>query len=269
MELQVFTRVARATGKQSNAEGGQAGFGEIDLESMAPEPEQSELPPASESPFEVFSREPGYTPAPAPVKAERDRYAGPRELDIETTAYAPPDTFTPDEADLPVISLEDELPRIDLTQELDLEVDLAGDFEPGGPVPAEPDQAEILPEAPPSIDLAQELRSDALEEESEEFMPEEEPPDAEAGRGVFDTETLASIYSNQGFYGRAAEIYQKLIAQRPDDPSLRNKLEGVLALERGEAGITETVAAAEPTDSEKTISRLQMLLETFKGGRPQ
>ena len=116
-----------------------------------------------------------------------------------------------------------------------------------------------------------------------------------AGRGVFDTETLAAIYVNQGFYGRAAEIYRRLITQRPDDAGLRGKLEGVLALERGEAGSAEPVAAvaavaaaarqfvtpatvapgrrvpaaAKRRGQEQLISRLETLLETFKGGRPR
>jgi hypothetical protein len=131
----------------------------------------------------------------------------------------------------------------------------------------------------------------AAEEEFEDLSLEEEPSAADVGRGVFDTETLASIYTSQGFYGRAAEIYLRLIAQRPEDLGLRGKLEAVLALERKESGLEEPVAAvaaalpqfaspaplapaaapagAPPAGSDQTISQLNMLLEAFKGGRPR
>ena len=146
--------------------------------------------------------------------------------------------------------------------------------------------------APPAIDPAQQMRLEPPGEEYEEISLEEEPAAADVGRGVFDTETLASIYTSQGFYGRAAEIYQRLIAQRPEDMGLRDKLEGVLALERKESGIEEPVAAvaaavarfpvtgaararggepagAMPTGPDQTISQLNTLLEAFKGGRPR
>ena len=135
------------------------------------------------------------------------------------------------------------------------------------------------------------MRLEPPEEEYEELSLEEEPSAADVGRGVFDTETLASIYTSQGFYGRAAEIYQRLIAQRPEDLGLRGKLEAVLALERKESGLEEPVAAvaaalaqfpspaplapaaapagAMPTGPDQTISQLNTLLEAFKGGRPR
>ena len=131
------------------------------------------------------------------------------------------------------------------------------------------------------------------EEEYEELLPEEEAPVSAAGRGVFDTETLAAIYVNQGFYGRAAEIYQRLIAQRPGDTGLRGKLEERAGPGAGGGGVEEPVAPAAPArrvrpaaggrvapaavhasprrraGPEEMISQLQTLLETFKGGRPR
>ena len=38
------------------------------------------------------------------------------------------------------------------------------------------------------------------------------------------TETLAEIYSNQGLTQRAIETYRQILAQQPDNESIRNKL---------------------------------------------
>ena len=340
----VFGRPMRG-GPPQSTKGEQTAFGDIDLESTAYEPVQSEPEADTDSPFEMFTRQPGPGTPQAPAKAERGVGTESRELDIETTAYTPPDTFTPGDLDASPLSLDEELPRIDLTQEMDF-----GAPDDSMPSPAEPEpepelELELEPELEPEpgVDLALDLGSDlapdmeldlgsdlevdlgseeaallapqspemavptepaqktpldTLEEEYaeefEEVAPEPEPPGAEAGRGVFDTETLDSIYVNQGFYGRAAEIYQRLVAQRPDDMGLRRKLEDVLAQERAEAGIEEPVAAAAaaaaqvptvspalaepaqveppaaaPAGSELVIGRLQTLLDTFKEGRPR
>jgi Tfp pilus assembly protein FimV len=82
---------------------------------------------------------------------------------------------------------------------------------------------------------------------------------------VFDTETLAAIYVNQGFYTRAAEIYRRLAEQHPGDERLRRTLDDVLAREREE----RRAAAATASPVEERIRRLQVLLDAFKGGRPQ
>jgi hypothetical protein len=288
----------------------------------------------------MFTRQPGPSAPPAAAKVERGEGTGARELEIETTSYTPSDAFTPGDFETPPLSLDEELPRIDLAQEMDL-----GLSDDSMPLPAEPGPerepepapmpgAEAAPEPelePESemgmeLDLGSELEVgleegeaaqpeppapemaippepavaplDTLEEhygeEFEELAPEEEPADTATGRGVFDTETLATIYINQGFYGRAAEIYQRLIDQRPDDGELRRKLESVLARERAEAGIEEPAteaaaaavlvssaapapaapaqgepAAAQRTGSEKLIGQLQTLLDTFREGRPR
>jgi len=189
---------------------------------------------------------------------------------------------------------------MDVELESDLEVDLGADEmappEPQSPVMTVPSEPAVAP-----LDMGSEELSGWEEhaEEFEEIAPEAEPPVAAAGRGVFDTETLASIYVKQGFYGRAAEIYQRLAAQHPDDMGLRRKLEDIQAQERAAAGIEVPVAAAvtqapeaaaaaapvplaapaapalgEPAaapraGSELVIGRLQTLLDTFKEGRPR
>jgi hypothetical protein len=94
-------------------------------------------------------------------------------------------------------------------------------------------------------------------------------------RGVFDTETLAAIYIDQGFYGRALEIYQRLLGQRPGDPGLLQRVEEVRALER--MAQDKAAAAARNVEmppaagggADERVRRLQSLLEAFKGGSPQ
>ncbi|MHB8835272.1 MAG: hypothetical protein ACYC9Y_06150, partial [Candidatus Methylomirabilia bacterium] len=333
-----------------------------------PSPEPAPRPVVAagheDSPFEVFTREPVFNAPAARGKTERGSEAGPRKMDIETTAYNLPDVFIPEGVAAPQASPGDELPRTALTQEMDFgsrddsspslavpatepefEPEPEPDLEPQSAVDVEPELAiELEPESGPEMELEPELESaTALEpepatgfapevltepesgpeiglevdlasdlqpaesaspsiapeqqehfelpgEEYEDASPEEEPAAADAGRGVFDTETLASIYINQGFYGRAAEIYHRLIAQRPDDAGLRGKLQDVLAMERRESGIEEQVAAvaaavapspvpvppaakassgAVSTGLDQTISQLNALLEAFKGGRPR
>ena len=330
--FEVFGRPKRG-GPPQSSRGEQEAFGEIDLQAavVEPEPLETESAPDSASPFEVFTRLQGQIATPPPAKAVRGGSAGPRELDVETTAYMPPETV---DAEAPAFDLDDEFPPIDLAPEvepdsprestpvvaaaqaesavvpapapdsvielesgpgMDLEFEMGSDLEleqfvsrepqpPAAPVPDEP-------ASPPPEAEIEEPRFDPFAEEDEETEPEEEAPGAAEGRGVFDTETLASIYVNQGFYGRAAEIYQRLITQRPDDAGLRGKLEAALARERGDAGIGEAVTAtavdapppvqsalapeaSEPAPagragSELMVSRLQTLLETFKEGRPR
>jgi tetratricopeptide (TPR) repeat protein len=57
-----------------------------------------------------------------------------------------------------------------------------------------------------------------LPEPGEEEGPSNVPP------GVM-TETIAQVYARQGLYDRAAEVYRGLVRERPDDESLRAKLE--------------------------------------------
>ncbi len=311
--FEVFGRPKRGVPPQS-IKGEQVAFGEIDLESAAAEPVQTAAEPVLESPFEMFTRAPGIRAAPVPARAGRGESAGPRELEIETTAFTPSDVSVPEVAEAPLLNLDEELPRIDLTRELEFgpqeeyEPPPSGSTAPPGTEAApmaeaasqavtswgEVEQTVSLDDEIPPLDLAQEMAHDLVGEEIEEIAPAEASPAGEPpGRGVFDTETLATIYVDQGFYGRAAEIYQRLIAQRPDDEELRRKLERVTALER--AGIAEERPAAPPpapatspevvaevaaaqeraleaagtASPDERINKLQALLEAFKGGRPQ
>lgn len=266
----------KSGGSPQSAKGEKMAFGEIDLESAVSEPPRGEPAAATESPFEMFSREPGSSAAPVPARTERSSKTGAREIEIETTAYNPPDTFSAADAPVPLLSLDEELPRIDLTQALDFD---SPDEPTISSVAPETGSFSVpvfqpIPEIEPEIELDTEIELESgidaeneIESESEagagidlevdlepnldlDLDPEESssPSGAAAGRGVFDTETLASIYIKQGFYERAAEIYQRLIAQRPDEKGLREKLEGVLALAEEQAVRTEPVPPADTAD---------------------
>jgi tetratricopeptide (TPR) repeat protein len=65
----------------------------------------------------------------------------------------------------------------------------------------------------------------------------EDEPDDDFSFGdseVVVTETIAELYTRQGFYGRAAEVYRELIRQRGEDPRLSERLERVEGMDRGE-----------------------------------
>ncbi len=40
----------------------------------------------------------------------------------------------------------------------------------------------------------------------------------------FETETMAGIYANQGHFGKAIDIYRRLLEQHPDRTDLKDKL---------------------------------------------
>lgn len=74
-------------------------------------------------------------------------------------------------------------------------------------------------------------------EPAEPGAPSELPP-------TFVTETMAELYLQQGFSGEALRIYRQLIVQRPDDQSLRDKVQAIEEREfAAQAGLTEGAPA--------------------------
>ncbi|MHB8843458.1 MAG: tetratricopeptide repeat protein [Nitrospirota bacterium] len=61
---------------------------------------------------------------------------------------------------------------------------------------------------------------------------------AEEGSDDLNTNTLAELYISQGFYDKAIEVYQGMLAERPGNKALLNKLEQLRAM----AGAAETSA---------------------------
>jgi tetratricopeptide (TPR) repeat protein len=76
----------------------------------------------------------------------------------------------------------------------------------------------------------------------------------------FVTETMAELYLEQGHPDAAVDIYQRLVAQRPEDASLREQLARVEAMLRGEPASAPVVAESEgPTIREFLASLLRFV----------
>lgn len=77
--------------------------------------------------------------------------------------------------------------------------------------------------------VTHELPQDAIDAPTvTDEIEDEEAPAAESP--AFVTETMAELYLQQGFHDEALSIYRQLLAQQPEDPTLRDR---VAALERG------------------------------------
>ncbi|MEK6769785.1 MAG: tetratricopeptide repeat protein, partial [Gemmatimonadota bacterium] len=59
---------------------------------------------------------------------------------------------------------------------------------------------------------------------SPQVPAEEAPQRGEGGAQPMLTETMGDLYLKQGFKSEAADVYRRLLAQRPDDATLRAKL---------------------------------------------
>jgi hypothetical protein len=118
------------------------------------------------------------------------------------------------------------------------------------PSPVVPESVEAAFGAEAAMDLEEEIPAFDLAAELEEEVPAAAvPPAAGLDGGTFDTETLANLYVNQGFYDKAAGVYRRMMQDRPDDNRLRQKLEEVLSLQKMESSQpapTEPAPAPEP-----------------------
>ena len=73
-------------------------------------------------------------------------------------------------------------------------------------------------------------------------------PYSDTGSPVI-TETIAELYTRQGFYDRAADVYRELIRRRGNDPALEERLRQVTELAAGSgAGPAETPGYSVPMD---------------------
>lgn len=225
-------------------------------EEPAPEPEEppagevSEAAGAAEEPF--FSSEPLFDPAELET---RDAGEGPEEPP-PGDEDSPFEIFTrdPDDVGPPPPTPEGE-PQAPVAErgfsETLFEVEDLGE---------EMDDVAVL-DLPEEDLSAQDLAAEA----------EEEPGD------VFDTEVLAELYINQGFYGKAAEVYRRLLQDSPGDGSLEQKLEDVLTLEKREGPKAPPPRPEEPPapstapspggkedGRKRTVEELERLLDALK-----
>lgn len=111
----------------------------------------------------------------------------------------------------------------DLSEAGTTEAPIAGEVET---VSWEPPAPEATPASvePEAVDWAASAQAAAPQEESSDDI---------------NTNTLAELYITQGFYEKAIEIYEGMLAENPNNRALRQKLEKIRAM----AGVTEQNAA--------------------------
>jgi hypothetical protein len=82
-----------------------------------------------------------------------------------------------------------------------------------------------------------------------EFAPTPWQPPGVLEGGVVLTETIAELYTAQGLYGRAADVYRSLLAERPDDARLAERLRASEAALEGAAEADESAGWLEGVES--------------------
>ena len=164
---------------------------------------------ATTSAFEFMASEP--PPAPAPEEHHEEQHEEP--LAVETTHASATDSTWHAETPAPAPAFEAE------------------------PVPA--DLPLIMPE---DVTPADELRRPSSKQVQ---MVSPEPEEAPAAPELMVTETMGDLYLKQGFKDQAAEVYRRLLRQRPGDPALLAK---IAAIESPPA-YSASAAGAEPVGS--------------------
>lgn len=99
------------------------------------------------------------------------------------------------------------------------------------PIEAEVIGAEVVEEAPGSAVAA--AASDEVPEKSDDFT----------------TDTLAELYIAQGFYEKAIDIYERMLADRPTSRGLKDKLERVRAMASESGSAAPAASVEEPAKS--------------------
>lgn len=159
------------------------------------------------------------------------------------------DTFTPPAAaekpqDTPVIAPETLLREATGQEEEIVPAEELDFFTEAAP---EPREVPEIDEDKSKLAGAEDL--EALVSAAVESVPAEEEKGAEAEAvqeapspqaDDFTTDTLAELYIAQGFYEKAIDIYQRMLADHPESVGLKNKLGRVKAM----AGVAEAEAAA-------------------------
>lgn len=132
------------------------------------------------------------------------------------------------------------------------------DLPEGDQALAEPDTfKETVSEATQSIAGEEPVSVEILETEIIEeapaappvSVPEEAPKEAPEKSDDFRTDTLAELYIAQGFYEKAVDIYEQMLADNPDSRGLKDKLDRVKAM------VAASVAAV-PAEEKKTETDL-------------
>ncbi len=141
-------------------------------------------------------------------------------VEIETIEQPTPKQRAPQPAP---VSPAEVLPPL---KSAEVEQPAVGAFDLSESLPASP----AVPEAPPSVSWAP--------GETVPAEPKTTPPTT-AGEDDINTDTLAELYIAQGFYDKAIDIYQRMLAERPDNIVLQKKVLQLQAL----AGVPQPASA--------------------------
>lgn len=87
-----------------------------------------------------------------------------------------------------------------------------------------------------------------------EDSPEPEGEIEGGANGELATETIAELYSRQGFHDRAADVYRELLRRRGDDPDLRQRLSEAERLASG--GAAEETEPGRPVTISEALADL-------------
>ncbi len=160
----------------------------------------------------------------------------PDDMIVEYGEFVPPaDEETPDFIASSISVPLDEpdaysvgAPELSAHEPFPMEADADRDL-PVAMAPVTPRGESVDDVAPIAGLVTHELPQDAVDAPAvTDEVEDEEAPAAESP--AFVTETMAELYLQQGFHDEALSIYRQLLAQQPEDPTLRDR---VAALERG------------------------------------
>lgn len=105
------------------------------------------------------------------------------------------------------------------------------------------------------LDVAEGIEEAGDEDQDEEWDEEweEEWEPEEAGTEEVRTETMGELYARQGLFEKAAEVFEHLVEERPDDERLRGRLAELR--EKAAEGAPAVGAAAASDESVETLAR--------------
>ena len=100
----------------------------------------------------------------------------------------------------------------------------------------------------------------------------DQPTDEDSStRAAFVTETMAELYLQQGFVAEALDIYRQLLAQNPDDASLRDRVEQLEAGNRTSLSMaavsSEVIEAAKQRHSTRKVRTVRSFFGLLAGRR--
>ncbi len=171
-----------------------------------------------------------------PAKAEASGPANPEKKAVSAAAAAAPEAKMEEAEEILVVEpLETSVP-LSMEQELsahNLDFLAETGHESGFPSQEQQKVEELFDLSQP-FEQAQHLNEEVGEIEVTVPAP------ARTEADDFTTDTLAELYISQGFFEKAVEIYERMLADNPDSQGLKDKLASVRAMAAESGGQAET-----------------------------